>query len=69
MDRDLLYAHFQQFGRVVRIYLSMKRNSCTVHFDSHVSIFLRNSRLFALQVIVFVCFCEPVEWVNIIHIS
>jgi hypothetical protein len=37
MDRNLLLAHFQQFGHVVRIYLSMKRNSCTVHFESHVS--------------------------------
>ncbi|XP_023718896.2 uncharacterized protein LOC111870657 isoform X2 [Cryptotermes secundus] len=35
MDRDLLHNHFQQFGHVIRIYLSMKRNSCTVHFDSH----------------------------------
>lgn len=37
MDRDLLQSHFRQFGRVVRTYLSLKRKSCTVHFDSHHS--------------------------------
>lgn len=35
MDRDLLLSHFEQFGHVVRIYLSVKRKSCTLHFDSH----------------------------------
>lgn len=43
MDRDLLHSHFEQFGHVVRIYLSVKRKSCTVHFDSHVSMFVVGS--------------------------
>ncbi|KDR07774.1 hypothetical protein L798_02558 [Zootermopsis nevadensis] len=37
MDRNLLRAHFQQFGHVVRIYLCLKRKSCTVHFESHLA--------------------------------
>lgn len=43
MDRDLLLSHFEQFGHVVRIYLSVKRKSCTLHFDSHVSMFVVGS--------------------------
>ncbi|XP_069694318.1 protein xmas [Periplaneta americana] len=37
MDRDLLKNHFSQFGRVTRVYVNMKKNTCTVHFDSHES--------------------------------
>ena len=44
MNRELLLSHFGQFGHVVRIYLSVKRKSCTVHFDSHVSMFVCGSR-------------------------
>jgi len=49
IDRDLLLSHFQQFGRVLRIYLSLKRKSCTVHFDSHVSMFVHGSNLLRKQ--------------------
>jgi len=49
MNRELLLSHFEQFGRVVRIYLSLKRKSCTVHFDSHVSMFVCGSNLLRKQ--------------------
>ncbi|PSN56693.1 hypothetical protein C0J52_00009 [Blattella germanica] len=35
MNRELLREHFEAFGPVVHLYMSVKRNSCTVHFQTH----------------------------------
>ena len=51
MNRDLLRDHFSQFGQVLRLYLSYKRNSCSVHFKTHVSMFSYTNACFISSVL------------------
>nr|CAD7447725.1 unnamed protein product [Timema bartmani] len=35
LDKPLMTEHFSQFGTILKVLISVKRHSCTIHFDTH----------------------------------
>nr|CAD7259472.1 unnamed protein product [Timema shepardi] len=45
LDKPLMKEHFSQFGTILKVLISVKRHSCTIHFDTHMAALVHHKGL------------------------